>query len=78
VSNLGLLYVRTGKLDLAERDLNEALRLEPRSGETLARLGELALARGDLPRGKALFQQAQTLDPNNKRAAEGLAALKGK
>jgi Flp pilus assembly protein TadD len=76
VSNLGLLYVRIGKLDLAERHLNEALRVEPRSGETVARLGELALARGDLARAAALFKQAQVLDPGNKRAAGGLAALR--
>jgi Flp pilus assembly protein TadD len=63
---------------VAERNLNEALRLEPRSGETCARLGELALARGDRVKAAALFKQAQMLEPENKRAAQGLAVLQGK
>jgi Flp pilus assembly protein TadD len=79
-SNLGLLYLRTARLDLAEHYLNESLRLEPRSGETYARLGELALLRGDKAQAALLFRRAQDLHPENKRAADGLAALgeKGK
>jgi len=61
-----------GRLDDATLYLNEAARLEPRSGETVARMGEVALARGDRARAKELFRRALELHPENKRAAEGL------
>ena len=64
-------------LDAAAAFLNESLRLEPRSGETYARLGELASARGDRERAVQLFRRALELHPENKRAAAALAGLHG-
>ena len=72
-----------GSPELAEKRLNEALRLlglvESRANPTLASqltTGENALAAGQGEVAKQAFESARRIDPNNRRAADGLQRVR--
>src|SRR5206468_1606859 len=63
---LGALLERTGRLDEAEVELHEAIRLDPRSAEALNYLGYSFADRGvRLDEALALIRGALALDPWN-------------
>ncbi len=66
-SNLGLVYSLRGEWDRA------IPLLDAQDAETMARLGEVMLGKGDRARAEELFRRALTLEPENERAVKGLA-----
>ncbi len=72
-----------GSLSLAEERLNEALRLlgsvESRAAQNLATqlaTGDRALAAGQAELSRQAYESARRIDPNNRRATEGLQRVR--
>jgi Flp pilus assembly protein TadD len=60
-THLATEYLRVGQLEPAEKNLREALELDPDNPRALETLGVLMLERGNLPRAERLFQRALQL-----------------
>ncbi|HXH39834.1 MAG TPA: tetratricopeptide repeat protein [Thermoanaerobaculia bacterium] len=69
LDSLGWAYFRQGKLDLAEKNLNEAARILPRDATVHEHLGDVLARRGDTNRALSLYRVALTLDPESKDEA---------
>ena len=74
-NNLGMALYAAGRLDEAEREYQEALRLQPAAVAPLANLGLLRERRGDLPGAKAAFEETLRRLPTHAVAAVHLARL---
>ena len=70
LDSLGWAYFRQGKLELAEKNLNEAARILPRDGTVHEHLGDVLAKRGDTTRALSLYRVALTLDPESKDEAK--------
>jgi tetratricopeptide (TPR) repeat protein len=64
---LALKYMAGGRLDEAERELQDALRLQPMDAEAHSNFGTLLLARGRFSDGLAHLEQAARLKPDDDR-----------
>ncbi|HEU4882160.1 MAG TPA: hypothetical protein VFT45_07945 [Longimicrobium sp.] len=85
LNNLGAARMQTGDMDAAERDLNEALRVDPRYGVAVYNLHVIATTRGDEALAERLLADAHRLgytggqvDEVIQRAMAGLARLEGR
>jgi tetratricopeptide (TPR) repeat protein len=70
LDSLGWTYFRQGKLDLAEKYLNEAAQILPRDATVHEHLGDVLAKRGDATRALSLYRVALTLDPESKDEAK--------
>jgi tetratricopeptide (TPR) repeat protein len=70
LDSLGWAYFRQGKLDLAEKYLNNAAKILPRDATVHEHLGDVLAKRGDTNRALSLYRVALTLDPESKDEAK--------
>lgn len=70
LDSLGWAYFRQGKLDLAEKYLNNAAQILPRDATVHEHLGDVLAKRGDTTRALTLYRVALTLDPESKDEAK--------
>ncbi|MDP9360281.1 MAG: tetratricopeptide repeat protein [Acidobacteriota bacterium] len=70
LDSLGWIYFRQGKLDLAEKYLNDAAQILPRDPTVHEHLGDVLAKRGDATRALSLYRVALTLDPESKDEAK--------
>jgi tetratricopeptide (TPR) repeat protein len=70
LDSLGWAYFRQGKLDLAEKNLNDAAQILPRDATVHEHLGDVLAKRGDTTRALSLYRVALTLDPESKDEAK--------
>ena len=70
LDSLGWAYFRQGKLDLAEKYLNNAAQILPRDATVHEHLGDVLAKRGDTTRALSLSRVALTLDPESKDEAK--------
>jgi tetratricopeptide (TPR) repeat protein len=63
--NLGILALQERRPDEALRELQAAVRADPRTAQAHSALGSLYRARGELERAKQEFSQAVALDPDD-------------
>ncbi|MEA2339617.1 MAG: hypothetical protein QOE82_3624 [Thermoanaerobaculia bacterium] len=70
LDSLGWTYFRQGKLELAEKYLNDAARILPRDATIHEHLGDVIAKRGDTTRALSLYRVALTLDPESKDEAK--------
>jgi Flp pilus assembly protein TadD len=76
--NRALCLVTLGRLDEAEAELLDALKLVPRDARVRNDLGMLALTRGQTEQARAHFEQALALDPHHDVARANLARIVAK
>lgn len=80
LDSLGWVYFRRGNLDLAEKHLTEAARLEPYDATVNEHLGDLLAARGDRARAAEAYRRAVQNEPEEpgqlQRIEEKLGTLK--
>ncbi len=67
-----ITYLLTGKDNEAEKDVDQAISVAPKSGSAYAVKGLVFLARGDETKAQELFEQAQTFDSNVSKALQQL------
>ena len=72
---LGTAYAKQNKYHEAVAAINAALEIEPRNADYIAELGHLFLRLGFKSRARSILEKAIRLDPSNKRALDGLAAV---
>jgi tetratricopeptide (TPR) repeat protein len=70
LDSLGWAYFRQGKLDLAEKYLNNAAQILPRDATVHEHLGDVLAKRGDTNRALSLYRVALNLDPESKDEAK--------
>jgi len=70
LDSLGWAYFRQGKLELAEKYLNNAAQILPRDATVHEHLGDVLAKRGDTNRALSLYRVALTLDPESKDEAK--------
>jgi len=70
LDSLGWAYFRQGKLDLAEKYLNNAAQILPRDATVHEHLGDVLAKRGETTRALSLYRVALTLDPESKDEAK--------
>ena len=70
LDSLGWTYFRQGKLELAEKYLNNAAQVLPRDATVHEHLGDVLAKRGDTKRALSLYRVALTLDPESKDEAK--------
>lgn len=58
-----VIYMQRGEIDLAERDLETALKLEPDNARLYYRLGQVYYKKKDLDKALELFTRAIDLEP---------------
>lgn len=74
-ATLGQTYEVEGRMELAAREYERALRREPGSVPALVGLGNLAFGRGALEEAEAFYRQALAADPVNAGANNNLAMV---
>jgi len=72
---LGGVYQQRGQYDLAEREYQEAMRLDPAFPKVHSAMASLLAVRGDLAGAERAYLEALRLDPDNTDIRLGLAAL---
>jgi Flp pilus assembly protein TadD len=75
--NLGVLAMREGRLEEAERELRAAARADSDSAPPHAALGSFYSAQGDLNRARAEFGQAVAIDPHDEASRKALERIQG-
>jgi Flp pilus assembly protein TadD len=70
LDSLGWAYFRQGKLELAEKNLNDAAQILPRDATVHEHLGDVLAKRGETTRALSLYRVALTLDPESKDEAK--------
>lgn len=70
LDSLGWAYFRQGKLDLAEKYLNDAAAVLPRDATVHEHLGDVLAKRGETTRALSLYRVALNLDPESKDEAK--------
>jgi len=77
-NNLGNLYRGLGRLEDSRRELEEAIRLDPRATDAMNNLAATMLALGRPDEAEQLFENALRLDPNSPATQSNLGALYGR
>jgi Flp pilus assembly protein TadD len=72
---LGALYQQRGQYDMADREYQEALRLDPNFHKVHGALASLLAQRGDLAGAEREYLKALRLDPDNNDIRIGLASF---
>jgi choline-sulfatase len=72
---LATAYARLGRLDESKRALEQALEVDPSSGQAEYNLGEIARARGELANARIRFEAARRDPVTRERAEARLAEL---
>ena len=75
--NLGILAMREGRMEKAERELQAAARADSGSAQAHAALGSLYRAQGDLNRARDEFRQALAIDPHDETSRKALGSIAG-
>jgi choline-sulfatase len=75
--NLGILAMREGRMQDAERELRAAARADSSSAQPHAALGSFYFAKGDLNRARDEFRQAVAIDPHNEDSQKALERIQG-
>ena len=70
LDSLGWAYFRQGKLELAEKYLNDAAQVLPRDATVHEHLGDVLAKRGQTTRALSLYRVALNLDPESKDEAK--------
>jgi len=70
LDSLGYTYFRQGKLDLAEKYLDDAAKILPRDATVHEHLGDVLAKRGDTTRALSLYRVALNLEPEAKDEAK--------
>ena len=73
--NLGILAMREGHMQEAERELRAAARADSGSAQPHAALGSLYSAQGDLNRAKCEFRRAVAIDPHDAASRKALERI---
>jgi tetratricopeptide (TPR) repeat protein len=73
--NLGILAMREGRTQDAERELRAAARADSSSAQPHAALGSFYFAKGDLNRARDEFRQAVAIDPHNEDSQKALERI---
>ena len=73
---LGLAYAAVARLDEAEAQLREAVRLEPTSAYVLVDLAQVLAEKNRFPEAERLMDQALALEPNNEAARQVQAEIR--
>ena len=73
--NLGILAMREGHMQEAERELRAAARADSGSAQPHAALGSLYSAQGDLNRAKGEFRRAVAIDPHDAASRKALERI---
>jgi tetratricopeptide (TPR) repeat protein len=77
-NNLGMALYNRGHLDAAEREYQQARRLDPDAVPPLANLAVLYEKRGDIPKAETTFEEVLRLSPTHTISAVHLARLQRK
>jgi choline-sulfatase len=75
--NLGILAMREGRMQEAERELRAAARADPGSAQPHTALGSLYSAQGDLNRARGEFRRAVAIDPHDAASRKALERIQG-
>ncbi|MBI4915647.1 MAG: tetratricopeptide repeat protein [Acidobacteria bacterium] len=78
LDSLGWVHFRLGNLDLAEKHLTEAARLEPYDATVHEHLGDLFAARGDRSRAEQAYRRAVANEPDEPGQKERIEEKLGK
>ena len=70
--NLGSALLESGNLDEAEKEFNEALRLEPDNPRFFLQLGDLYQKKGDIEKAREMWKKAVQIKPDYTDAIERL------
>ena len=62
--NLGLLKFRSGKLDEAEKQFQQALKVNPRSAVSYNHMGIILRGKGDFKEARKYYEKALDIDPD--------------
>ena len=73
--NLGILSMREGRMDEAERELRAAARADSHSAQPHAALGSLYSSQGDLKRATDEYRQAVAIDPHDETSRKALELI---
>lgn len=73
--NLGILSMREGRTEEAERELRAAAHADPHSAQPHAALGSLYSTQGDLKRARDEYRQAVALDPRDETSRKALERI---
>ena len=73
--HLGLALAKERNFREAGKVLNTALKISPMNADYLAELGHIYIELGFKLRATSTFEKAMSIDPHNKRAAEGLQVI---
>ena len=74
-ANLGLVYYKQGKTELARQTLNKALEKNHQQAHALNLLGQIAYDQGNAKNAEQYYQQAITINPDYANAHYNLALL---
>jgi tetratricopeptide (TPR) repeat protein len=73
LNSRGVVYAKYGRLDLAEKDFQAAIKKKPNSVPALLNLGNLAWLKPDAQAAYTLYQKAAKVQPNNAKVLISLA-----
>jgi tetratricopeptide (TPR) repeat protein len=75
--NLGMLAMREGRMEEAERELRAAARADSGSAQAHTALGSLYRTQGDLNRARGEFRKALAIDPHDETSRKALELVAG-
>ena len=75
--NLGMLAMREGRMEEAERELQAAARADSGSAQAHTALGSLYRTQGDLNRARDEFRRALAIDPHDETSRKALELVAG-
>ncbi len=75
ISSRGLAHLELGRYSEAKSDLQEVLRVSPRSSAAMVNLAKVFVAEGNLPEAYSLYEKALNADPRNFDAISGIVNI---
>ena len=73
-NNIGAIYARTGRQDMAEQEFKKEIELNPQYSDTYFNLGVFYSQKRDWPRAIEYWQKTLQLDPHHERARKFLGS----